>query len=310
MNEIVMGVDLSKHNKGVTIANVKSAGYDYAILRGGYTGYGKLRTKNKDLCFEDFYSQAKELNFPIGAYYYSCANTYEGGVEEADFLYKNCLDGKSFEYPIYIDIENPQWQNDDPAGVTDAIIGFCRRLAEKGFYAGVYSSLHRFNSLIETNRLEAYTKWVAAWRTTKPAWKYSGFDMWQNSDNGSIVGVRVDTDICYVDFPKFIKSNGLNGFQTESPNSKATEKQTYPGELPAIKKGTSLKRGSKGEQVKLLQQFLNWYDSSYNLAVDGSFGPKTETAVKLFQQREGLETDGHFGPKSLATAGAVVRLSA
>ena len=77
-------------------------------------------------------------------------------------------------------------------------------------------------------------------------------------------------------------------------------KKTYQGEFPTA----VLKRGSKGEQVKLLQRFLNWY-GNYGLDVDGSFGAKTETAVKTFQKNEGLTVDGSFGPKSLAAAKAV-----
>jgi peptidoglycan hydrolase-like protein with peptidoglycan-binding domain len=41
------------------------------------------------------------------------------------------------------------------------------------------------------------------------------------------------------------------------------------------------------------------------LAVDGSFGPKTEKAVKAFQKKVKIEQDGHFGPISLEKAKAV-----
>lgn len=41
-----------------------------------------------------------------------------------------------------------------------------------------------------------------------------------------------------------------------------------------------LKKGSTGERVKALQEFLN-YSGSYGLTVDGIFGSKTEQAVIL-----------------------------
>lgn len=50
-----------------------------------------------------------------------------------------------------------------------------------------------------------------------------------------------------------------------------------------------LKRGDKGEDVKLLQKALG-------LKVDGNFGPKTELAVKNFQGSHGLAIDGLVGP--------------
>ena len=50
-----------------------------------------------------------------------------------------------------------------------------------------------------------------------------------------------------------------------------------------------LKLGSKGDNVKLLQQALN-------IKVDGNFGKATETAVKEFQKSRGLRSDGRVGP--------------
>lgn len=59
-----------------------------------------------------------------------------------------------------------------------------------------------------------------------------------------------------------------------------------------------LKKGSKGQRVKLVQQILR--NLGYNIAVDGVFGPETEKAVRLFQAASGLEVDGIVGPKTYA----------
>jgi peptidoglycan hydrolase-like protein with peptidoglycan-binding domain len=73
-----------------------------------------------------------------------------------------------------------------------------------------------------------------------------------------------------------------------------------------------LRRGSKGEQVKFLQDMLNQADRKQNfgnpppLKVDGDFGPQTETAVKNFQKYYGLVIDGVVGPKTWAKLQAVV----
>jgi len=79
-------------------------------------------------------------------------------------------------------------------------------------------------------------------------------------------------------------------------------KSAYTGTFP---KGT-LKKGSKGNEVKNLQKFLNWY-GNYGLVIDGSFGKKTEKAVKAFQKATGLTVDGIFGPKSLTKAKSIKR---
>jgi hypothetical protein len=57
-----------------------------------------------------------------------------------------------------------------------------------------------------------------------------------------------------------------------------------------------IKKGSKGESVRTLQDFLK-------IPVDGDFGPKTESAVKSYQKKNGLVVDGVVGPKTWAHMG-------
>lgn len=222
------GLDLSAWQSGLSLSAVKAAGWDFAILRGGYTGYGANRSKNKDTAFEKFYAEAKRIGLPVGCYYYSCANTKQGGIDEANFLYDTALKGKQFEFPIYIDVEDTHWQESDKKGVTDAIIGFCDTLENKGYFVGVYASLYWFNVMIDTQRLSGYTKWVAAWMDSKPSFRYNAFDIWQNSSSGYVAGTRVDTNFAYRDFPSIIKAGGYNGFpksgdQTEPPKKTVDE---------------------------------------------------------------------------------------
>ncbi len=61
-----------------------------------------------------------------------------------------------------------------------------------------------------------------------------------------------------------------------------------------------LQKGDKGQQVKNLQLFLIWL--GYNIKVDGSYGPNTETAVKDFQTKYKLTVDGKFGEACLKKA--------
>lgn len=60
-----------------------------------------------------------------------------------------------------------------------------------------------------------------------------------------------------------------------------------------------LRNGSQGDEVKELQQALLAKGFSPG-PIDGIFGPKTEDAVKRFQERHGLEVDGIAGPKTMA----------
>ena len=59
----------------------------------------------------------------------------------------------------------------------------------------------------------------------------------------------------------------------------------------------TLQKGSRGAPVALLQ--LGLRRAGYGaLALDGSFGPSTERALRAFQRSSGLTPDGIFGPGS------------
>lgn len=57
-----------------------------------------------------------------------------------------------------------------------------------------------------------------------------------------------------------------------------------------------LKIGSKGKEVKSLQEYLGIY-------ADGDFGPNTEKYVKKWQSENGLSADGIVGPKTWDSMG-------
>jgi nucleoid-associated protein YgaU len=60
----------------------------------------------------------------------------------------------------------------------------------------------------------------------------------------------------------------------------------------------TLRRGSKGDAVKGLQNALN--ARSFHVGVDGEFGPATEEAVRHFQEARQLAVDGIVGRNTWA----------
>lgn len=64
-----------------------------------------------------------------------------------------------------------------------------------------------------------------------------------------------------------------------------------------------LQKGSEGEQVKALQRML--FAMGYSLGtknpIDGDFGAKTDTAVRVYQKDNGLTVDGIVGAKTWAS---------
>lgn len=59
---------------------------------------------------------------------------------------------------------------------------------------------------------------------------------------------------------------------------------------------TNLSYGSRGDDVKKLQELLN--GQGYSLDVDGKFGGKTQAAVKNYQTKNNLKVDGIVGTQT------------
>jgi len=75
------------------------------------------------------------------------------------------------------------------------------------------------------------------------------------------------------------------------------------GSTPAPSTGTVLKKGSKGNAVKELQQKLT--SLGYNTkGTDGVFGANTDSAVRKFQKDHGLTADGIVGPSTYKALGS------
>lgn len=62
--------------------------------------------------------------------------------------------------------------------------------------------------------------------------------------------------------------------------------------------GTPLQQGSRGDDVRAVQQRLNALGN--HLETDGVFGPATHQAVAAFQKKAGLTADGIVGPQTWA----------
>lgn len=221
----IFGIDLSSYQKGINLSQAKNEGVQFVILRAGYTGYGNGVSKAKDNNFETFYSQCKSLGIPVGAYWFSCANTYQKGVDEANWMYENCLKGKQFEYPIYLDVEEDAGgrhylSEAGKTAITAGIKGFCETMESKGYYTGVYASSSWFSTLIDASIPNRFDCWVANWSNSNPGspahglWQFGGET--NKIRSNKIAGYTVDQNYAYKNYPSIIKSGKMNGFGSSS----------------------------------------------------------------------------------------------
>lgn len=99
---------------------------------------------------------------------------------------------------------------------------------------------------------------------------------------------------------KFQKKYGLEVDGIYGPKSAAKMANVIAGTVSTKthKIATyTLRKGSKGSNVKTLQENLNAAINA-GLEVDGDFGSKTEAALEKFQKKYGLVVDGIYGKNS------------
>lgn len=206
-------IDVSEYQQNIDYEKVKAAGIGGAILRCGYTGWGSSHSLNADKCFEKHYAGFQAAGVPVGAYYYSTADTVDFAKKEAEFV-QSLLKGKRFELPIYYDLENNERQGKlSKALLTEIADTFCSAMEDAGYFVGVYANTSWFTGKLDHAALSAkYTIWLADYRGSN-ANKTLKRDIWQYSSTGSVNGINGNLDVneCYRGFPSIIQAAGLNG---------------------------------------------------------------------------------------------------
>ena len=233
-------IDVSAYQPNIDYAKVKAAGIGGAILRCGFTGWGSSHSLNTDACFEKHYAGFKAAGVPVGAYYYSTADTVEFAKKEAEFV-QSLLKGKQLELPIYFDVENNERQGKlSKALLTEIADAFCTAMEDADCFVGVYANTSWFTSKLDHAALSAkYTIWLADYRGDN-ANKTLKRDIWQYSSKGKVDGIagNVDVNECYRDFPAIIKGAGLNGYSKTS-GAPAAKPQPITAPVYTVKPGDS-----------------------------------------------------------------------
>lgn len=184
-------LDVSTWQGSIDFNKVKSAGYNYVIIRAGY---GKEKSQ-KDNMFEINYKNAKAAGLKVGAYWFSYAMSPSTATAEADACL-SCIKGKKFELPVYYDMEYQPAMNTSNSNYTKMAVNFCNKLKSNGFKSGVYSSASVYDYLLNRTTLKnnGISIWNAEWYI-KPS---ISCDVWQYSETGRINGISTAVDLNYI----------------------------------------------------------------------------------------------------------------
>jgi len=204
LNDII---DVSRYQGTVDWTKVKKAGVGGAILKTVSTNkaYGGIYI---DPCFEKNYWSCREQNIPVGAYYYTYAQNLDAAKAELAKLWE-AIEGKEFQLPIVVDIEENKLKPLSKAALTDLVSYAASEIESWGMYAMVYTYLSYQKTELDMTRLAKYDLWLAAYRNTRPSSLEHG--MWQYTSSGKIDGIdgRVDMSHAYKDYPSIIMKAGL-----------------------------------------------------------------------------------------------------
>ncbi|MBR6781689.1 MAG: hypothetical protein IKM33_00620 [Clostridia bacterium] len=241
--EILMqGIDTSKwnHDYGVSLEDMKpldwealkAAGVDFVILKAG-------STKGIDPAFELDYRDAKAAGLQVGAYFYTYATTAEEILADAELLL-SWLEGKQFEFPIYLDMEDSTLMDLGSEVLTEMCEAFVARLQEERYYAALYTNTEWLYNLLDTEWAVAnldvwYARYTSVpeesegftltdggfvWKdgtASKPGQTDRRFGVWQYTNCGVVEGFRYNFDLNYAfkDYASIMTRWGLNGFSPE-----------------------------------------------------------------------------------------------
>jgi len=283
----IKGIDVSRYQGDIDFRKVKKDGYEFVMIQAGFGRF----ISQKDKYFEQNYRNAKSAGLKVGAYWYSYAVTAAQAKAEAE-VFLEVIKGKSFEYPVCMDIENESQRLLSNNEVGNIVNTFCSHMENAGYYAVIYSYADFLKNKIPAECRKKYDVWIASFDVSAP--DYTGnYGMWQYSNSGKVNGIRVncDLDYSYKDYPAIMTEKGLNGFGTER---KRLDENGF-------------RKGDRGNGVLSLKQLLTLArlrgEISQGLDNNGIFGDGTQKAVNALLKKWGYSQNGVAGENFIKRLG-------
>lgn len=191
----------------------KAEGVTFAVLKGGGGNNGLYTNKQ----FQRNYEECVKRGIDVGCYWFSKALTVEQAEQEAAYFFDNCLAGKKFTLPVYMDVEHKEMLALGKDALTAVVLAFCEALEKHGAWVGIYSSRAMFEGYMHDEQLFRYAHWVAEWNETC---RYGrDFGLWQFGGEtnklreNKVAGVVCDQDYMLTDYPVMLAMNGKNDFR-------------------------------------------------------------------------------------------------
>ena len=200
----IKGIDISEWQGDIDWSAVKNDGYEYAIVRLGYS----YRSNNllkfvKDKKYDQNMKNANAVDIPVGVYLYSKAKTVDEAKAEAQYII-NTMQGYQVSYPVVFDLEDPSQSNLGKNQLGAIAKAFCTDIRRAGYTPMLYCNEYWYSSLIDVTQLKNVDKWIARYANTYT--ETIDRDIWQCCATGRVSGIDgdVDIDFSYKDYTETI----------------------------------------------------------------------------------------------------------
>ena len=199
-------LDVSRWQGSIDWDAVKASGkIDGVMLRAlGYKG-GKPYV---DPTFERNYAACAARGIPVGVYFW-LGSTVAGGMVDLTAMLRSVLEGKTFQLPIAIDVEDPKLKALTPAELSALVRLYAAEIERWGLYAMVYTYTNFADTALAMHELTDFDLWIADYRGKRPTRKHG---IWQYTSEGIIPGItgNVDLNHAYKNYPAIIQRAGLS----------------------------------------------------------------------------------------------------
>ena len=203
----IFGIDISKYQEEIDWEELAKSDVKFVIIRccKVIRAYDDWEV---DATFETNYAAAKKAGIAVGCYMFTDAASTEEFEEDVSYML-SFLKDKSFEFPVFLDMESASRQEHlSPDVFMPALLTGLEMIEDAGHTAGVYSSSAFFNECIDRKQLQeaGYPIWEANYfNSVNGLSSPAGHDLsgeatiWQYSGCGNAPGIRttVDCNICY-----------------------------------------------------------------------------------------------------------------
>lgn len=190
------GIDVSEFTGNIDWDKVKAAGYQFAIIRAGYSGFSAGRKRQDKKAVQNIVG-AQKAGLQVGVYFFSMAVNEQEAAAEAQYTIgilqqAEAAGGSHLSLPVFYDPEFVYGRNTRNDGLSKAqmtadTVMFCETVKAVGYEAGVYANIDFENFFMDMSAIQNYHVWYADYEPL-PQSPYA-FEYYQYNSRGKIPGV-------------------------------------------------------------------------------------------------------------------------